>query len=175
MVNMGGNAPADTEDPQASNKKNPFGYQYYPEFIKKATHPGMCIMHVFFKILALACYMLLNLFIGNYTLTFITVILLSVFDFWTVKNLTGRILVGLRWWSQINPDGSEEWRFEGLNEKKSGGVDRWIFWGILYLTPVIWIILLVSSALSFALYNITLCAACMILSGFNLIAYIKCS
>ena len=49
----------------------------------------MCIMHIFFKIAALASYMLLNLFIGNYTMTFITVILLSVFDFWTVKNLTG--------------------------------------------------------------------------------------
>ena len=117
----------------------------------------MVLLHFFFKACGLASYMLLNLFIGNYTLTFIVVILLAVFDFWVVKNLTGRILVGLRWWSQVNADGSEEWKFEGLDEKKSGGVDSFMFWTVLYVTPIVWLVLLVSSALSFALYNITLC------------------
>jgi len=32
-------------------------------------------------------------------MTFICVLLLSSFDFWTVKNVTGRLLVGLRWWN----------------------------------------------------------------------------
>jgi hypothetical protein len=132
-------------------------------------------MHFFFKALGLASYMFLNLFIGNYTMTFIVVILLAVFDFWVVKNLTGRMLVGLRWWSQVNPDGTEEWKFEGLNEKKSGGIDSFIFWAVLYLAPVVWIVFLVSSALSFALYNISLCAACTVLAGTNLVGYIKCS
>ena len=35
-------------------------------------------------------------------LQFITVILLAAFDFWTVKNVTGRLMVGLRWWSEID-------------------------------------------------------------------------
>jgi len=177
MIDLeGGNLPA-TAQPQTDKPKgnNPFGYDYYPAFLKKASHPGMCLLHFFFKAAALVSYMFLNLFIGNYTLTFIVVILLSVFDFWSVKNLTGRILVGLRWWSQVNPDGTEEWKFEGLNEKKSGGVDYWIFWGVLYLAPIVWTVFMVSSALSFALYNISLCAACLVLSATNLIGYIKCS
>lgn len=33
------------------------------------------------------------------------VIVLSAFDFWTVKNVTGRLLVGLRWWSEPRVDG----------------------------------------------------------------------
>ncbi len=33
---------------------------------------------------------------------FIVVVLLFAFDFWTVKNVTGRLLVGLKWWSEID-------------------------------------------------------------------------
>ena len=29
-------------------------------------------------------------------------VLLSALDFWVVKNISGRILVGLRWWNEIN-------------------------------------------------------------------------
>ncbi len=35
-------------------------------------------------------------------ITFIIVIILSAFDFWAVKNVTGRLLVGLRWWSDFD-------------------------------------------------------------------------
>ena len=112
---------------------------------------------------------------SNGTLVFIITILCGVFDFWCVKNLTGRILVGLRWWSQVNADGTEEWRFEGLHEKKSGGMDSFIFWTVLYLCPAGWIALIVANALSLAISNITVCAACLVLSGTNLVGYIKCS
>lgn len=44
--------------------------------------------------------------------------ILAAADFWTVKNVTGRILVGLRWWSRIKDDGKEEWIFESLPESK---------------------------------------------------------
>ena len=43
---------------------------------------------------------------------FIVVLLLSALDFWAVKNITGRKLVGLRWWSGFKDDGTEEWYFE---------------------------------------------------------------
>jgi hypothetical protein len=49
---------------------------------------------------------------------YIFVISLCAFDFWTVKNVTGRILVGLRWWSIIKEDGKEEWHFEALENSK---------------------------------------------------------
>ena len=38
--------------------------------------------------------------------------LLLAADFWTVKNITGRLLVGLRWWNKVNEDGTSEWVFE---------------------------------------------------------------
>ena len=42
----------------------------------------------------------------------LSVVLLLAADFWTVKNITGRLLVGLRWWNKVNDDGSSEWVFE---------------------------------------------------------------
>jgi hypothetical protein len=43
--------------------------------------------------------------------TFIlTVVLVSV-DFWVTKNIGGKKLVGLRWWSVMADNGEEEWIF----------------------------------------------------------------
>jgi len=38
--------------------------------------------------------------------------LLLAFDFWTVKNVSGRLMVGLRWWNKIEEDGTSTWIFE---------------------------------------------------------------
>ena len=146
---------------------------YYPDFLKKATHPGVCLWHMLFKAGALVCYFLLNLFINNQVITFISVILLSTFDFWVVKNITGRILVGLRWWSQVKEDGTEEWYFESLEEKKNAGIDSFIFWAVLYVTPVVWGVLAALSMMTFGIYNATLCLAALTLSGTNLYGYSK--
>ena len=68
-----------------------------------------------FKSLALVFYLLLNIFVGNEIITFIMVMLMHAFDFWTVKNVTGRILVGLRWGNRIKEDGSNEWVYDSIN------------------------------------------------------------
>jgi hypothetical protein len=43
---------------------------------------------------------------------FILICLLQAFDFWTVKNVSGRLLVGLRWWTVVDENGNENWMFE---------------------------------------------------------------
>ena len=43
---------------------------------------------------------------------FLVIILLLAFDFWTVKNVTGRLMVGLRWWNKVEEDGTSQWVFE---------------------------------------------------------------
>jgi hypothetical protein len=48
-------------------------------------------------------------------MVYIVIILLNCFDFWTVKNITGRKLVGLRWWNDFEEDGTEVWRFESYD------------------------------------------------------------
>ena len=43
---------------------------------------------------------------------FLTILLLLAMDFWTVKNISGRLLVGLRWWNKVEEDGTSRWIFE---------------------------------------------------------------
>ena len=52
--------------------------------------------------------------IHNSVLRFLIVVNLAAVDFWVVKNITGRKLVGLRWWSEILEDNSEIWRYETM-------------------------------------------------------------
>lgn len=41
------------------------------------------------------------------------VVLLNAMDFYMVKNISGRLLVGLRWWSVTSADGlTQTFRFE---------------------------------------------------------------
>jgi len=46
---------------------------------------------------------------------FVIIVLLLAFDFWTVKNVSGRLLVGLRWWNETGPDGESVWVFESAD------------------------------------------------------------
>jgi len=61
-----------------------------PKFLRGAAHPGYCMLHIGFKLAALACYLILGLLIDDKTFCFLIVIILSAIDFWLVKNVTGR-------------------------------------------------------------------------------------
>lgn len=64
--------------------------RFIPKFLSGAAHPNFCILHFAFKLAALLMYILLGLLIGDKLLTYIMVSTLCIFDFWVVKNLTGR-------------------------------------------------------------------------------------
>lgn len=40
----------------------------------------------------------------SFIMVFIVVVTFLAFDFWTVKNVSGRLLVGLRWWNKVRCD-----------------------------------------------------------------------
>ena len=76
-------------------------------------HPVAAFFHVFFRASALIVYILITSFMsGHFIELFLTIILLLAFDFWTVKNVTGRLMVGLRWWNKVEEDGTSTWQFE---------------------------------------------------------------
>ena len=76
----------------------------------------------------MAVYLLSGWFF-NSAVVFIFVCVLAVFDFWVVKNVSGRYLVGLRWWSVLDDQGNEQWKFESSDEKfKASKVDSFFFW-----------------------------------------------
>ena len=81
---------------------------------RKPHTPVACVATFGLKAAGLLFYLFVGSFISN-IITFIIVIVLSSLDFWVVKNITGRLLVGLRWWSEIDKNGKEQWRFENPN------------------------------------------------------------
>lgn len=77
-------------------------------------HPITSFFFLFFKVVALVIYNVFPWFKAtqSFVLIFILCALCLSFDFWVTKNISGRILVGLRWWNEIAPDGKNVWRFE---------------------------------------------------------------
>ncbi|CAL5367018.1 unnamed protein product [Camellia sinensis] len=80
-------------------------------------NPQICFFHVLFKAAALAFYILSALFVDSFVIIFVVTVLLAALDFWVVKNVSGRILVGLRWWNEITDEGESVWKFECLDQE----------------------------------------------------------
>ena len=71
----------------------------------------------------------------------LTILLLSV-DFYYLKNIAGRRLVGLRWWNEVNTStGDSTWVFESAGGRGDNGnkTDSRFFWLALYVQPALWL------------------------------------
>ncbi|KAI8926196.1 FAM18B [Entophlyctis helioformis] len=136
-----------------------------PTLLQQSSHPTALIFHLLFRCAALAVYMFSWLVTSNFIMTFVVIILLLAFDFWTVKNVTGRLLVGLRWWNEIRDDGTNEWIYESRENRTVNNVDSRIFWGALYIVPAIWL-------LQGGFFIVTLVALSMNMA--NLVGYTQC-
>lgn len=148
-----------------------------PEFLKRASHPYVCLFHLLFKGLAVFTYWIIYMFSKDIVLTFILTTIFLALDFWTVKNVTGRILVGLRWWNQVKEDGTSEWIFEsgGRPDGQISALDKNIFWIALYAFPLYWGLAAISNFLSFSPNFVVLNVMGLAFSGTNAIGYSKCS
>lgn len=65
----------------------------------KSSHPTACLFHILFKGMAFTLYIMGSKMMEDIMVTVLCILLLAA-DFWVVKNITGRLLVGLRWWSK---------------------------------------------------------------------------
>ena len=169
-----------------------------------SSHPTACLFHVLFKCLALGVYMLgSKLFWFEDVLVTVLCILLLAADFWVVKNITGRLLVGLRWWNKVDvTSGETSWIFESASaaaattttttttstpnnsssssssrgeNNKNNAFDTNFFWAVLYLTPVLWCILSLSAILWLNFRNLVTLICALVLSISNAVGYYKCS
>ena len=153
---------------------------FAPSFLKTARHPLICIVHLVFKILALLTFIFGSFVFGGWSGDFvfsfvITTLFLSM-DFWSVKNITGRFLVGLRWWSHIKEDGTSEWIYETRNdERQINSTDKAVFWTGIYLWPFCWAILLVVYLFRMEPEWVLLGLIGLTLSVANFIGYWNCS
>eukprot|EP01006_Ploeotia_vitrea_P031338 TRINITY_DN63653_c0_g2_i1.p1 TRINITY_DN63653_c0_g2~~TRINITY_DN63653_c0_g2_i1.p1 ORF type:complete len:293 (-),score=28.71 TRINITY_DN63653_c0_g2_i1:78-956(-) len=115
----------------------------------KGNHAVAAFFHCFFKLACFLIYFLLGrLLISHFIVQFVICILLLAADFWTVKNVTGRLMVQLRWWNEIREDGSSEWRFESGNPEKVHAFDLNVFWGVLFVNLALWGVATIMAILS---------------------------
>jgi hypothetical protein len=168
---------------------------------EKSSHPTACLFHVLFKSLAFVTYMLGPRAMEDVAVT-VTCVLILAADFWVVKNVTGRLLVGLRWWNMVDVEtGETRWVFEsaspaaattgsaGASAGGGGGqtsssscvrannnaFDSRFFWSVLYLTPLVWSVLFLSAALWLKFQCLVTLSCALVLSASNVYGYYRCS
>ena len=147
----------------------------FTNFLQHANNPAIVFFTLLFKGLAIILFLVVDIFAVSQALIFILVVILSAFDFWFVKNVSGRILVGLRWWNEVKEDGSEVWIFESDHEKRATSIDTTIFWGSLYITPLFWGIFLILEIIGLNLMWFLVCLIAFVLTFSNTVGYYKCS
>jgi hypothetical protein len=155
--------------------------QFISEKLQQSAHPVVIIFHILFKAAALFLYVFGGLFVGRgdnsgarfITLTVMCILLLAA-DFWVVKNVTGRLLVGLRWWNKVEED-KTTWIFESAENQVINSFDRSVFWTVLYATPVVWSALLILGILKLSVSWLLIVIMALTLSCANVYGYYKCS
>ncbi|CAF9934555.1 MAG: Golgi apparatus membrane protein tvp23 [Alectoria fallacina] len=88
-----------------------------------SSHPITLLFFLGFRISSLLIYLFgLWLFTSSFVLVFIVTMLLLAADFYYLKNIAGRRLVGLRWWNEVNTaTGDSHWVFESQDRSGDSG------------------------------------------------------
>ncbi|KAA8893273.1 hypothetical protein FN846DRAFT_914236 [Sphaerosporella brunnea] len=141
-----------------------------------SAHPITLCCFLAFRLAALLTYLFGLWFSSNFVLIFIIVILLLAADFYYVKNIAGRRLVGLRWWNETSttPGGNGEsiWVFESPSEDRViNATDSRFFWLSLYAAPVLWVALAIIAIVRFEFIWLSLVVIAVILCVTNGVAF----
>jgi len=141
-------------------------------------HPRVVFFHLLFKAGAIALYLLGALLFKSFVHAFVFCGICLTADFWVVQNVSGRLLVGLRWYNEIDDEGNSVWRYDSLDEtalKQINAYDSTVFWWTLYLYPLCWIVLAMIALFSLKLTWLIICVLAIMLAGSNLVGYTRCS
>ncbi|KAI6249761.1 Golgi apparatus membrane protein TVP23 [Erysiphe necator] len=142
-----------------------------------SSHPITLLCFLGFRISSLLVYLFGLLFTSNFVLIFIITILLLAADFYYLKNIAGRRLVGLRWWNEVNPQsGDSHWVFESSDPttKVINVTDSRFFWIALYTQPLLWIALAFVAIFSFEFIWLILVTIALCLTVTNTLAFSRC-
>ncbi|PVV01293.1 hypothetical protein BB560_004292 [Smittium megazygosporum] len=90
------------------------------------------------------------------------------------KSLYRQFYPGMRWWNEIDENGTSKFTFEHANPALSNSSDSKIFWTLLYATPVVWGVLAVVAFLSLRFQWLLIVIIAIALSYANLNGYSSC-
>ncbi|KAH7162970.1 hypothetical protein B0J13DRAFT_615579 [Dactylonectria estremocensis] len=108
---------------------------------------------------------------------FIITILLLASDFYYLKNIAGRRLVGLRWWNEVDPQtGDSQWVFESSEpgSKIINPTDSRFFWLALYLQPMLWVLMFILALVRLEFLWLPLVIIALVLTIMNTLAFSRC-
>jgi hypothetical protein len=140
--------------------------------LRQSAHPAALFCLYFFRISAIAVYIVFGLLTNNYVLATVVVVVLLAMDFWNCRNVAGRTLVGLRFWNQVDDDGESYWVFESRDPSRPANpVDAKMFWIALYVFPALWLLLFIVSILRFSLSFIPIVALALVFNFTNAVGF----
>lgn len=155
--------------------------------LKQSSHPMALLVFMILRVFPIFVYLFGNFFIGfvtkknRFILHFIILILLVAADFWNLKNISGRLLVGLRWWNEINLIKQSTGEFENVWVFETADPNRYInpidsnmFWILLYAQPIAWGFLGILAILKFEFLYLILIVITVSLSLTNAVAFTRC-
>ncbi|KAF8167922.1 Golgi apparatus membrane protein TVP23 [Crassisporium funariophilum] len=139
---------------------------------RQSAHPLALFFLYFFRICAITVYILCGWFTSNYVLSTVLVVVLLAMDFWNCRNVSGRTLVGLRFWNQVDEDGESYWVFESRDPSRPANpVDAKMFWIALYVFPLLWAALLIVSLLKLGFAFIPIVVLALVFNVTNVIGF----
>ncbi|XP_023242218.1 uncharacterized Golgi apparatus membrane protein-like protein CG5021 [Centruroides sculpturatus] len=144
---------------------------------KRLRHPLAVLFQLLFRVSALLIYLFCGWFSDSFVTCFVFIILLLSMDFWTVKNVTGRLLVGLRWWNYIDDNGQSHWVFESRKKddiRVTNVIESQVFWISLIVTPILWFVFLLFALFGARLKWLLVDCVGLCLNGANVYGYLRC-
>jgi len=142
-----------------------------------SSHPITLLTFLSFRLSSLLMYLLGILFIKSFVTVFIITIILLAADFYYLKNIAGRRLVGLRWWNEVNPEnGDSHWVFESSDPstKRINATDSRFFWLAIYAQPLLWVGLAIVAIVRFEFIWLILVVIALSLTITNSLAFSRC-
>lgn len=138
-------------------------------FLDHSNHPVILAIHIGIKCLGIVIYMF-GSWIFSFVFSCILVILIVCMDFWIVKNISGRLLAGLRWHHDST---SNTWIYES-SQRNINHTDRFCFWATLYINLAIWTLFCLFSFLRFNILWIPVIFTALATTTANIVGYTHC-
>lgn len=143
--------------------------------LSESSHPIAIIFFIALRVAPLCVYVFGGWFVSNSILIFIVVSLLVAADFWNVKNVSGRLMVGLRWWNETSSDGTSTWVFETADPQRYiNPIDSKVFWLLIYAVPAVWVFFGLLALLKFNVMWLLAVILALVLSLTNTFAFSRC-
>ncbi|KAI5466175.1 hypothetical protein BGZ63DRAFT_125025 [Mariannaea sp. PMI_226] len=139
-----------------------------------SSHPITLLTFLAFRISSVLIYFLGLWVIHSMIMIFIITILLLAADFYYLKNIAGRRLVGLRWWNEVDPQtGDSHWVFESSEPgtKVISPTDSRFFWLALYVQPMLWVLMFILALVRLQFLWLPLVIIALVLTIMNTLAF----